>query len=183
MILFLIFHSIGANHQPISLHPQPGSSQHVMSSHGGAHSQQEACGALEKAGGFHGEGKDEHAVAAGSWIGSAEVDGTQMLVNCDDHDDDDHDHHHLLDDDDDHDDHDDHDDDHDHHHRLDDDDDDDQDDDEYKDEDDLRAANRQTGPPRFPIPNYRAEFVQSHNPDIADRCVKFCCKHVHCPTL
>ena len=165
MILFLIFHSIGTNHQPISLHPQPGSSQHVMSSHGGAHSQQEACGALEKAGGFHGEGKGEHAVAAGSWIGSAEVDGTQMLVNCDD---DDHHHHHHQDDDDDHDD---HDDDH------------DQDDDEYKDEDELRAANRQTGPPRFPIPNYRAEFVQSHNPDIADRCVKFCCTHVHCPTL
>jgi hypothetical protein len=149
MILFLIFHSIGTNHQPICLLPQPGSSQHVMSSHDGAHSQQEACVALEKADSFHGEGKGEHAVAAGSWTGSAEVDGTQMLVNCDDDDDDDHDH----------------------------------DDDEYKDEDELRAANRQTGPPRFPIPNYRAEFVQSHNPDIADRCVKFCCTHVHYPTL
>jgi hypothetical protein len=146
-VLFVIYRSIGTNYQPVSLLPQSGASQPAMSSHDGTHSHQVACGALEEADGVDGEGKGEHSVVVGSWMGSAEADGTQMLVNCAD----DHDH--------------------------------DEDEDEDEDEDALRVARRQTGPPRFPVPNYRAEFVQSHNPDIADRCVKFFVSRVHHPNL
>ncbi len=32
---------------------------------------------------------------------------------------------------------------------------------------------------REPMPNYRAEFVQSHNPDLAERCVYVRCVYVH----
>lgn len=44
-------------------------------------------------------------------------------------------------------------------------------DDGAEEDDEFGVVQRRIGLPRFPAPNYRAEFVQSHNPDIADRCV------------